>query len=128
MLVNMSLRGKSAKGIARDIYKTRLDHTLEHQKLKRKKNLFNLVRRVKEDLRLRQGMALKARTMVLEIKLRELEAVVKRKSYSGNLVLARIREVLDSMSNVKKEDRVIPIGLTNSTLMPEDPANIFSCS
>ena len=44
--------------------------------------------------------------------------MVLNKSMSDNLMMARIREELDMMINIKKEDRVIMTGLTNPTPMP----------
>ena len=34
--------------------------------------------------------------------------------------MARLREQIDQISNVKKEDRVIITGMTNSIIMPTD--------
>ena len=44
------------------------------------------------------------------------------RSHAVNLVMARLREELDQISNVRKEDRIIITGLTNSIPMPADPA------
>ena len=54
----------------------------------------------------------------LEKKLQQLNtAVIKRKD-SDNLVFARMREELDTISNAKKEDRLIITGLTSKSPPP----------
>jgi hypothetical protein len=38
----------------------------------------------------------------------------------GNLMMARVREELDSITNRKKEDRIIILGMTSNTPAPEN--------
>jgi hypothetical protein len=54
----------------------------------------------------------------LEQRLEEMERRMEARSHNDNLVFARIREELDYLANVKKEDRVVVTGLTSTTAMP----------
>ena len=56
----------------------------------------------------------------LEQRLEEMERRMEARSHNDNLVFARIREELDYLANVKKEDRVVVTGLTSNTTMPAD--------
>ena len=55
-------------------------------------------------------------------KVRQLELKLETRSYADNLVMARLREELDQIANVRKEDRIIITGLTNTTPMPTEPS------
>ena len=65
---------------------------------------------------LETGEGLENKVKKLEMRLKALES----RKEDDNLMMARIREELDAISNAKKEDRVVITGLTNSIPMPED--------
>ena len=54
----------------------------------------------------------------LEQRLEEMERRMEARSHNDNLVFARIREELDYLANVKKEDRIVVTGLTSNAAMP----------
>ena len=58
------------------------------------------------------------RRKTLEQKLEELEKRMTDRQNNDSLVFARIREELDFLANVKKEDRVVVTGLTSNVAMP----------
>ena len=62
--------------------------------------------------------SLSERVKCLEARIAELEKIVGRKTYSDNKMLSRIREELDQISNMKKEDRVMMMGLTSTVPAP----------
>ena len=60
----------------------------------------------------------------LEVRLKKIEQqmnVQGKMNDSNNLVLARIREEVDTAANIKKEDRVVMTGLRSATPLPTDP-------
>ena len=65
-------------------------------------------------------VSMEDRVSQLEKLLQELTAQTQNKSYSDNLMMARIREEIDMLINTKKEDRLVLTGLTNSIPMPFD--------
>ena len=67
---------------------------------------------VGKNLKIRQDQALENRII-------SLEAEVRDRKELDNLMMARVREELDLVSNTKKEDRIVITGLTSKTPMPE---------
>ena len=54
----------------------------------------------------------------LEQRLDEVEKRMEARQHNDSLVFARIREELDFLANVKKEDRLVVTGLTSPVAMP----------
>ena len=54
----------------------------------------------------------------IEIKVQQLNTAIIKRKESDNLVFARMREELDTISNAKKEDRLIRTGLTSKIPPP----------
>ena len=54
----------------------------------------------------------------LEMRLEEVEKRMEARQHNDSLVFARIREELDFLANVKKEDRLVVTGLTSTVAMP----------
>ena len=54
----------------------------------------------------------------LEQRLEEVERNMVARQHNDSMVFARIREELDFLANVKKEDRVVVTGLTSTVAMP----------
>ena len=52
----------------------------------------------------------------------KLEQATRTKSFGDNKVISRIREELDQANNIKKEDRVMMIGLNSTTPKPRTEA------
>lgn len=67
---------------------------------------------VGKNLKIRQDQALENRII-------SLEAEVRDRKELDNLMMARVREELDLVSNTKKEDRIVITGLTSKTPMPD---------
>lgn len=63
---------------------------------------------------------MEVRVTQLEDLLHQLSQKLDKKTYGDNMMMTRIREELDMMTNTAKEDRIILTGLTNSTNMPAD--------
>jgi hypothetical protein len=56
----------------------------------------------------------------LENRLKRLESEVEERRWYDNLLFARTREELDTISNKAKEDRIVITGLTSATAPPRD--------
>ena len=67
-----------------------------------------------------EDLPLDQRVVTLERMLKDLSNMFTNKTWGDNLMMARIREELDMISNAKKEDRIILTGLTNPVPMPVD--------
>ena len=55
----------------------------------------------------------------LEIKVDNMGTDIENRRFHDSLVTARIRDELDAMTNINKEDRIIITGMTNKTPMPQ---------
>ena len=62
------------------------------------------------------------RISVVESEIANLKEGIKRRRIDDSLVTSRIREELDFLSNVRKEDRIVVSGLTSRTPMPNGAA------
>ena len=58
-------------------------------------------------------------TQGLENRVISLESEVRERKEVDNLMMARVREELDMATNIKKEDRIVIIGLSSKTPRPE---------
>ena len=67
---------------------------------------------VGKNLKIRQDQALENRIISLEAEVRDRKELDK-------LMMARVREELDMVSNTKKEDRIVITGLTSKIPMPD---------
>ena len=63
---------------------------------------------------------LEPRMNVVERNLKKLESDFKTKSWKDSLMMAKLREDFDFMTNVRNEDRVILTGLTSTTPPPQN--------
>ena len=63
---------------------------------------------------------LEDRFVQIEKLLKDLNRRIDKKCYGDNLMMTRIREELDMMINIKKEERIVLTGLTNTNVMPTD--------
>ena len=76
-----------------------------------------------KDVRLRPAAQAKPdlveRVASLENRVLNMGTDIEDRRFFDSLVTARIRDELDAMNNVNKEDRIIITGMTNSVIMPQ---------
>ena len=56
----------------------------------------------------------------IEVQLAEIRANINNRHHNDRMVTARMREEIDWMMNLKKEDKFIVTGLVSQVAMPED--------
>ncbi len=59
------------------------------------------------------------RVSKLEWRFQKMGSEIEARRFEDSMVLARIREELDTMTNINKEDRLIITGMANKTPMPQ---------
>ena len=64
------------------------------------------------------GENIEEKRKTLEQRLEEVEKNMVARQHNDSMVFARIREELDFLANVKKEDRVVVTGLSSTVAMP----------
>jgi hypothetical protein len=71
-----------------------------------------------KDSSLERSAKLGKRVMMVEKEVELMKMDIKTRRFHDSLLMARIREELDAISNEKKEDRLIITGLSNGTPTP----------
>jgi hypothetical protein len=56
----------------------------------------------------------------LDTKLEELNCIIFRRRFHDSLVMARIRENLDTISNTNKEDKMVILGMSSKVPRPTE--------
>ena len=65
------------------------------------------------------GLSTRNQSEAHESRLNCLESDVRRRRFMDNLMMARVREELDAITNTKKEDRVVITGMMSDSPAPE---------